>query len=762
LNGPPRIYPATKWSIADGEKVLSRGFESSAMNEIPTPHAKRSFTARRDTAGVPHIRATTLLDALYGLGYVHAIDRGTQLLFSRDVAEGTASGGIANREPLRETDCFFRRVGLHLGIDEDLAAMDPVNLRRVLVYCAGVNDGLMAKGRSLAMRATGFATRPWDPRAVLMVGRLLGFGGLAISQIQNERLLVDLIHAGARDAALAAMFEPRLRDLDFDLMRKVNISNQLSDEALELLTDLPRLAGSNAWAVAPQRSASGCAMLAADPHLEVNRLPAIWYEAVLTWEDKYVLGSTLPGMPLFSVGRTQSLAWGVTYMKGDTIDYFVEDCRPGGKTGWQYRRGDEWLDFRVRHELIEQKGESPLDLCVLENDLGTLESDVAEAGYYLSVAWASRRLHSSQSVETWLELFDCDTTSHAMDIVSNCPLPTLCFIFADRDGHIGMQGCGAIPMRPKEYAGLVPLAGWDVANHWNGWYSQELMPSKYDPPEGFVATANEENNPPNGVLLVTQTVHDYRLRRIVERLKEVPQATVEDFQRLQYDTKSMQAHDILMAVLPLMPDGWLKQRLTDWDCRYELDSVTAPLFQQFYRYLMMEMLGNDRGVGWRRMVYLCSRAGFSSMVLTAADRLWKKEQSWWWHGRDRKEIVRRAAARVVEKPGETWGDVNDFHFTDRFFGEHRVGKMLGFNSRRQGMRGCHATPFQGHVVHTAKRETTFAPSYHFVTDFAAPCAWTNLPGGPSESRFSRFYRNDIPLWVEGKYKRLCADVFDGN
>ncbi len=687
---------------------------------------------------------------------MHALDRGTQLLFSREVAEGRAAGGIANREPLRETDCFFRRMGLHLRIAEDLAAFDATTLRQVLVYCAGINDGLHAKGRSLPMLATGFEARPWDPAAVLMVGRLLAFGGLAISQIQNERLLIDLIHAGARDAALAEMFEPRLRDLDFDLIRKVKISNQLSDEALEVLADLPRLAGSNAWAVSPQRSASGHAMLAADPHLEVNRLPAIWYEAVLSWEDKYVLGATLPGMPLFSVGRTPHLAWGVTYMKGDTIDYFVENCRRGGRTDWQYLRGDEWLDFRVRRERVEQKGGESLELSIYENDLGTLESDPTDNGHYLSIAWAGRHLNSSTSVGTWLDLITCDSTSEAMDVVSQCTMPTLCFIFADAEGHIGMQGCGAIPARSKPYAGLVPLAAWNAENHWNGWYSQELMPSIYDPPEGFVATANEENNPPQGPLLVTQTVHDYRLRRIVQRLAELPQGSVADMQALQYDTCSVQADDILKVVLPMMPDGWLKERLVSWDRRYETDSTIAPLFQQFYRHLMMEMLGNDRGVGWRRMVYLCSRAGFSSMVLTAADRLWEKETSWWWHGRNKEDIVRRASQRVIEKPDETWADINGFHFTDRFFGEHRVGRMLGFNSRRQPMRGCHATPFQGHVVQTAKRETTFAPSYHFVTDFAERGAWTNLPGGPSESRFSKFYRNDIPLWLQGKYKRLTA------
>ena len=70
------------------------------------------------------------------------------------------------------------------------------------------------------------------------------------------------------------------------------------------------------------------------------------------------------------------------------------------------------------------------------------------------------------------------------------------------------------------------------------------------------------------------------------------------------------------------------------------------------------------------------------------------------------------------------------------------------------MPGCHATVFQGHLLKSAKRETTFAPSYHFVTDVGVDEAWTNLPGGPSESGLSGFYKNDLIRWRTGQYKRL--------
>ncbi len=80
------------------------------------------------------------------------------------------------------------------------------------------------------------------------------------------------------------------------------------------------------------------------------------------------MGATLPGCPLFGVGRTRNLAWGVTYMKGDTIDYFIEDCRPGGITGWQYRRGQEWRDFELRSEVIARKVEISPRRCAVYHE----------------------------------------------------------------------------------------------------------------------------------------------------------------------------------------------------------------------------------------------------------------------------------------------------------------------------------------------------------------------------------------------------------
>jgi penicillin amidase len=732
------------------------------MKPLSLKHARRKFTAARDENGVPHVWADTWIAALYALGYLHAMDRTTQLLFARVVAQGRTTELIADRAELTETDRFFRRIGLYENLDREVSALDDETFRQVTAYCEGVNDGLKQAGRSLPMWATGFKPDAWNQKSVLLIGNLLNYNGLVVSQQENERLLLELVQAGVRPDLLEELFEPMFDGADFELLKRVNIANRLSDEALELITDLPRLVGSNAWAVSPWRSASGHALLASDPHLEVNRLPAIWYEAALHFGDEYVMGATLPGCPLFAVGRTHRLAWGVTYLKADTSDFFIEDCRREGDA-WQYRRGDEWRDFDVRREELRHKNGTSDWLNVFQNEQGTLEVDLTdrEPGLYLSTAWTGHIRGVGESVSTWLRVIESDNTLQGMEAVRDCPQPTLMWVFADSAGHIGRQANGWVPRRREGISGVLPIPAWDEANHWRGWLPTYELPSLYDPAEGFVASANENPDAANR-RIITQPLPSYRKRRIDERLSAMPQATLADMQALQYDVVSTQARDLLAVLLPCLEDGELKRRLSAWDCSYDPESLDATLFTHFYRRVLIEIFGQDThergGLGWRRLVYLVSRMGFSMMVVTCIDRMVKRDESRWWAGRDKCELVRRAAERVKDLPEQSWAVFNAFRFTNRFFEAKFVGRALGFHTSELPMRGCHATPFQGHLLRSAKRETTFAPSYHFVTDLGTDEAWTNLPGGPSESWLSRWYKHDIPLWVEGRYKRLAIDA----
>lgn len=728
------------------------------MEPIRVKSARHEFAAHRDENGVPHITAPTFLEALYAWGYLHALDRPTQLHFARAVASGQATERIANKPELLEMDIFLRRAGLYRDLDREVRHLPEHTREQLEWYCQGVNDGLLSSGRTLPMWVTGFRPRPWVPASVMLIGKLLSYAGLTIAEQENERLVLELIQLGVDDERIRELFHPYLDGIDFEPLHEVRIAKRLSDEALELLADLPRLAGSNAWAVSPARSATGHALLASDPHLEVNRLPPVWYEIALNWGDgRYAMGATLPGCPIMAVGRTDRLAWGVTYMHADTSDFFMEDCRPTAM-GWQYRRGDRWFDFQHRQEVIRRKGDEPVIVDVFENDQGALSRtpDKSEGpGKYVSVAWIGEQPGGGRALGTWLDVMASASVAEAMETVRVCPHPALVWVLADTGGHIGLQASGWLPIRGGGNSGIVPLAAWSEENHWQGQVRVELLPREYDPAIGFVASANEELYRRDGPPLHAHAQPDYRKRRIVERLTELPRATVEDMQALQYDVLSVQARDLLPVLLALVNDDMpLKQKLSAWDCRYTPTSTEAVLFQHFYRHVVLEIFGNEQGIGWRRMFYLCTRMGYSTMVLTAVDRTLRKVTSSWWRGRSKRALVQRAAEMASNEPVMPWSEFNTFHFVNRFFGGGRAGRWLGFQSRPFAMPGCHATPFQGHLMMTATRETTFAPTYHFVSDMGTDEAWTNLPGGPSESRFSEWYKVDIPRWIEGKYKQL--------
>ncbi len=186
-----------------------------------------------------------------------------------------------------------------------------------------------------------------------------------------------------------------------------------------------------------------------------------------------------------------------------------------------------------------------------------------------------------------------------------------------------------------------------------------------------------------GPELITLVVPDYRKVRIGERLAALDHATIEDMQRLQYDVVSVQSRQLMPVFLNAMVDGPEKQRLAAWDFSYTPGSFEATLFSRLYRNVLLEIFGQEQGIGWRRMLYLVTRVGFSTMVLTCIDRLLLKDTSIWWQDRSKDELIRRAAERLSREPEQSWSVTNGFRFTSRFMESPLVGRA-GIHHTRNG------------------------------------------------------------------------------
>ena len=87
----------------------------------------------------------------------------------------------------------------------------------------------------------------------------------------------------------------------------------------------------------------------------------------------------------------------------------------------------------------------------------------------------------------------------------------------------------------------------------------------------------------------------------------------------------------------------------------------------------------------------------------------------------------------------------------------KLPKFLGFDRGPITIIGSLATPHQGQIFESAGRLTTFAPSYRMVSDLATDEIHTNLAGGPSDRRFSKWYCSDLENWITGKYKKIDVE-----
>src|SRR5690606_20788233 len=152
------------------------------MERIIPKSARHPFDVVRDEAGVPHVRAASWREALFALGYLHAIDRPSQIYFGRAVASGRAAELIADKPELLEMDIFLRRAGLDRSHQREISLLPSHILQQLDWYCQGVNDGLLDAGRTWPMWVSGFKPRPWDVQSVLAVGNLLSYAGLSVTE----------------------------------------------------------------------------------------------------------------------------------------------------------------------------------------------------------------------------------------------------------------------------------------------------------------------------------------------------------------------------------------------------------------------------------------------------------------------------------------------------------------------------------------------------------------------------------------------------
>ncbi|TGD78445.1 penicillin acylase family protein [Hymenobacter wooponensis] len=615
-------------------KLLSpyRGFwqngETAEASEEPLtlklPGLHQPVRVRFDDRRVPHIFAENEHDLYYAQGYLTAHDRLWQMEFMTRVAAGRISEVVGPKA--LEYDRFQRRMGLAYGAENSVRSMlqDPTTRVVLESYSEGVNayiNSLAPKDYPFEYKLLDYAPEPWQPLKCALLLKLMAWDlsgrsdDLRLSNILSKygpAVVNDLFpdYPNRTDAIVPTGSPLNFKPLQVPVAPP-SFQAALSDKVPAREPDAEL--GSNNFAVAGSRSASGLPILANDPHLQLN-LPSIWYQIQMVAPGVNVYGVTIPGAPAVIIGFNENVAWGVTNVGGDVLDWYQLKFKDNHMR--EYWHDGRWKSIRRVVERIVVRGQPDRLDTVLYTHHGPIVYDREEKVFNKqtpirhAMRWTAH--DGANEVLAFYRLNRARTYQDYSAALKTYSSPAQNFIFASNQNDIAIRPNGHFPLKWQDQGKFI-LDGTDKAYDWQGWIPMEQNPHVENPARGFVSSANQ---PSAGLDYPYYLGWDYapsdRGHRINERLAKMQHATPDSLRLLQNDNLDVNARLMLPWMLETMagtkmtdqkyalpastsPEGAAMQVLNRWDYQYEANAVAASIFELWYTNLVDRLWQDDFG-----------------------------------------------------------------------------------------------------------------------------------------------------------------------
>lgn len=577
----------------------------SGLPELNGEKSLSALTAEvkviRDERGVPHIYASNEHDLYFMTGYITAQERLWQMDMVRHATQGRLSELF--KRDMFETDIFLRALGMQEKSRMVLEKEDPEILATLQAYADGVNAWITECGKKLPpeFRVLGYEPEPWT---MVDITNIIGFIGwdLASSNLSNEISNYKLgMKLGAEKAAELIADWNLVDEVVFPDFR---LDDKLTDKALKAVSSMEKLeelgivtlSGSNNWAVSGSRSETGKPILSNDMHLGFN-VPGFWLQVHQVIPGKLnVTGVLFPGEPFIIAGHNDRIAWGMTNLGVDDIDLFVETV---DSTGNNYLYNGEWLPFRDVEHTLKMTDDSSQTRVLRYTHHGPVISGMQNIDdVVLSMCWSGydysdeiKAVYLLNRAGNWDEFRTA--LSYFRSISQN-------FAYADVDGNIGLNTGGGVPVRKG--TGLLPRRGDTDEYEWKGYVPFELLPSSFNPEEGFISSANQRTVDSSYPFFISgEFSMPYRIMRIREMAGEKQVLGIEDFKRMITDNHSSYAKMLTPMILKgaetLSDPGETEKKAIDelrgWN--YAMDaSLVAPTLFEFIRMEMAyQLLGDE-------------------------------------------------------------------------------------------------------------------------------------------------------------------------
>lgn len=639
----------------------------------------------RDEWGVPHVRATTSDDAFFAQGYTHAQDRLFQMDSARRRMEGrwaewAGPGGVP-------ADTLARRVGAVQACRRDIVSLTDEARRMLASYTAGVNAYLDGPGPlPLEYELLGVEPERWEPwhclAAMRQRGYLMGsvwfklWRAAALRAVDDPDVVATLRYD---DGGTDRLTIPPGTDAERWLATLADLGPAIDALAL-LADDDSTVGGSNNWAVAGSRTATGRPLLAGDPHRALE-MPSIYAQTHLACDRFDVIGFSIPGVPGFPhFGHNADVAWCVTHAFADIHDLYVERFSDDAA---RYLFEGRWLPTTRRTERIDVRGGESVDVEVVETHHGPVVAGDPTDGAALTLR-SMQFAELDRTFDCLLPMLEAGSCAELFEASRGWGLIDHNVVAADTAGSIAHIVRATVPRRPR-LNGWLPVPGWTGEYDWTGMIPWDAMPVTFDPARGYLATANnrlvaDSAVGPTTPYLQTDCHPPYRARRVEERLAALPSATREDMLSMHGDVVSRTAPVFQKALAGVDVSGVdvsgvdvsgvdvsdaaadLRDLLVGWDAQMTADSPAAAGYTAF-RWALTGVLAERSGlqavaddplvVAMPGGIDVRNQLWWALPALVRSDdaRLLK---GWTW-SRAVAEALRRAA-EVVD--GSPWGEVH--------------------------------------------------------------------------------------------------------
>ena len=732
-----------------------------------------------DRRGVPHIFAASVPDAYRALGYAVARDRLFQLEMTTRAAAGTLTE-VAGARAI-DADREMRMLGLPRAAERKFAALDMSSPsgQAITAYTAGINawiDAMRPSDLPLEFRLLNARPTPWEPINVIHLLNRMGWTlSYATAELNQERAAAFVgreaaaalypIHAPIQEpivparggsAGLSSSPLPPPGTPDDGAVARAR-----AGAALLSARESGDVIGSNSWAVAPSRSASGHALLAGDPHLDMT-LPSLWYEAHLVVPGELdVYGATIVGSPWVVIGFNRDVAWTFTNAGTDAVDYYAETVDDTARPT-RYRVDGEWRTIEMRTEAyLDAAGDTIAVDTLRLTHRGPM---LREGGRWLSMRWTL--LEPSTEAEAIHALGGARSAAAWLGAMEQFLVPPQNALVADRSGTIAIRSNGRVPVRPDSLGGSVIRDGSSSASDWRGNLAPREYPASTNPPQGFLASANQQPLLPSGgtPYLGHAWPPPWRALRINTLLRGDSSVTADEMRRFQTDPGSARAESFLPVLLAAAQaeagagrgDSSLRAAaalLSEWDRRYTRESERAALFEAAMRELRARAWDELTGSGARR-----GREPWppddAVLLQLCGDPL-----SAWWDHRDTPDVRETRDAIIASSlvaalaavraehgaPGDGWRWSRIRHANIR----HLLG-LPALSALKVPVQGGPST------IAPSSGGGGFGASWRMVVELGPEVsAWATYPGGQSGNPASTRYRSNLPRWASGELDALA-------